>query len=122
MNERMIVLPFTLVDPDESAASGALAAYANIPFNLTIVAVSVASLEDDAGATIDINDDGTGVITAIDASDKDAPGSWLSVHAGGANEPVSIAAGSVLSLDVNNGAVANRHDVQIWALIGEIHA
>ena len=119
MSERLIALNYSVVDPDESAASGALALYDDIPFSLTIVAVSVAPLEDDASATLDINDDGTGVITAIDASDHNVPGTWLSVHAGGTNAPVRITAGSVLSLDINSGAAANRFDGTIWALVGD---
>lgn len=119
MNERVTCINVSIVDPDESAASGALAAYKYIPFDMTIIAVSVASLEDDGSATIDINDDGTGVIEAIDASDKDVPGTWKSTHVGGTNDPVFVAAGSELTFDVNSGAAANRHDVDIWALIGE---
>ena len=122
MNDRMIVLNYTVTDPDEAAASGALALYDYIPFQLTIIAVSVAPLEDDAAATLDINDEGTGVIAAIDASDHDAPGTWKSTHIGGTETPVTIAAGSELSLDINSGAAANRFDVSIWALVGELSA
>lgn len=108
---------FNITDPDESAASGALAVHFYTPFAMTIVAVSAAPLEDDAGADIDINDDGTGVIN-VDATDKDVPGTWLSTHAGGTNAPVQIAAGSEISIDVNDGAAANRFDVVIYYLPG----
>lgn len=109
---------FNITDPDETAASGALAAYWYVPFNITIVGVSAAPLEDDAGADIDINDDGTAVISAVDASDKDAPGTWLSTHLGGSNSPVHVAAGSELTIDVNDAAAANRFDVVVYYLAG----
>ncbi len=118
----MQVMNFTAVDPDETAASGALAVYTYIPVNITIVAVSAAPLEDDAGATIDINDDGSGVIAGVDASDKDVPGTWKSTHVGGTNAPVVVAAGSELTIDVNNGAAANRFNVDIWFLPGTVKA
>lgn len=121
MNDRMIILNYTVVDPDESAASGALALYDDIPFDITIICVSVAPLEDDTGATLDINDDGTGVITGVDASDHNVPGRWDTPATGGTNSPVTIDAGSILSLDINSGAAANRFDVTIWALVGEVH-
>jgi hypothetical protein len=120
MNERVNLLSLNLTDPDETAALGASAWLGSFPFNITIVAVSVSPLEDDAGATIDIQDDGTDTaIVAVDASDHDVPGEWNSTHVGGTNDPVSIAAGSEIEIDINNAAAANRFDVNIWYLIGE---
>ena len=52
--------------------------------------------------TLDINDDGTGVIEGIDVSDADVPGEWESTHVGGSSTPVVIAAGSKISFDVND--------------------
>lgn len=119
MRERLVPIHVNVTDPDETAAAGDAFAVLVTPFDLTIVAVGVSPLEDDAGATLDIQDDGTDVITGVDASDHDAPGEWLSTYAGGTNDPVYVAAGSEIDLDFNNAAAANRFDVTIWALIGE---
>lgn len=119
MNERLVKMSYNLTDPTDAAALAALTLHEYIPFGLTIVAVSAAPMEDDAGATIDINDDGTGVITAVDASDADVPGTWLSTHVGGTETPVVIAAGSELSIDVNLAASGNRIDISVWALVSE---
>lgn len=119
MNERMVVISKTLVDPDESAALSTLDAHFVTPVALTIVYVSAAPLEDDAGATLDINDDGTGVITAIDVSDADVPGTWSSTHFGGSNAPILVAGGSEISIDLNSAAAANAFQLDIWALVGE---
>jgi hypothetical protein len=120
MNERLVVLSKTLVDPTEGNAIGANASYFVIPNDMTIVYISVAPSVDDAGATLDINDDGTGVITGVDASDKDAPGTWSSTHFGGTNAPVTVDGGSKISLDINNGAAATAFYVDIYALTGEV--
>jgi len=120
MKERLVVIPFNLVDPDETAAVGAAFLYFTTPINLTIVALSIAPAEDDAAATLDINDDGTGVITAVSCADADVPGTWGTPGYGGTNTPVKIAAGSKVSLDINNGAAGNNFYGQIWALTGEV--
>ena len=119
MNERLMKTSYTLVDPTEGNAVGALEFYHDCIVGETIVAVSVAPQVDDAGATLDIDDDGTNVITAIDASDKNVPGTWKSTHVGGTNAPVRVAAGSKLSFDVNAGAVATAFHVVIWSLVNE---
>ena len=122
MNERLVCKNITLVVPDETAGLGALEYYETIPVDLTIVAVSVAPSVDDAGATIDINDDGTGVIEGVDASDQNVAGTWTSTHFGGTNDPVTLAADSVMTLDANNAAVGTAIYVTIWALTGEASA
>jgi hypothetical protein len=122
MKERLIHIGMTLTDPDETAGLSTNAAYIDIPIDLTIVAVSVAPLEDDAAATLDINDDGTGVIEAVDASDQNVPGTWATPGYGGTEDPVKVDAGSLLSFDLNNAAVANAFFVSIWALTGEAGA
>lgn len=119
MSERLITYSFSLADPDNTAALGALAAYWVVPMQITIVHVSAGPLEDDAGATIDINDDGTAIIAAVDASDKDVPGTWSSTHFGGTNDPVTVASGSELTIDVNSAAAANQFNIVITALAGE---
>ena len=119
MNDRLVCLSYNLTDPDETATLGGSALLQYIPFDITIIAVTVSPMEDDASATIDIQDDGTDVITGIDASDQDVPGTWLSTHVGGTNTPVTIGATSELEIDINSAAAANRFDVAIWVLVGE---
>lgn len=122
MKERLVCLSCNLLDPDETAAVGDAFLIRTLPVDITIVAVSVAPAEDDAGATLDINDDGTGVITAIACATAATPGTWLTPGYGGTNTPVHVAAGSKLSLDINNGAAANNFLVDIWVLTGEASA
>ncbi len=119
MNERIVTYSFSVFDPDDSQAVGAAALYTMVPFEATLIYASVAPFEDDAGATVDIQDDASDIVTGIDASDKDVPGEWASVHVGGSNDPVAIAAGSEISLDFNNAAAANRFDVELQFLTGE---
>ena len=119
MNERLIAYNLNIADPDESAGVTTSACMVMVPFACTLVYVSVSPFEDDSGATIDIQDDGTDIVTGVDASDHDVPGEWISKHAGGAETPVVIAAGSEIEVDVNAGAVANRFDVTLLFLTGE---
>lgn len=119
MNERLSIISFTLVDPTEGNAIGALHFYWDCIFDITIVAMSAAPEKDDAGATIDVDDDGTNVIEAVDASDADVPGTWKSTHVGGTNTPVKIAAGSKVSFDANSAAVATAFFVVLYVLVGE---
>lgn len=120
MNERLICLSFNVTDPDETAALSTLENYFYAPVDLTLVYVSVSPNEDDTGATLDIDDDGTNVITAISCADADVPGTWKASGYGGTNAPVVIAAGSKVAFDLNNAAAANVFNVVIWALTGEV--
>lgn len=119
MNERLVVLHANLADPDESAGVTTAEWMTILPFGSTLIYACVSPMDDDSGATIDIQDDGTDIATAIDASDHDVPGEWISVHAGGSETPVNIAAGSEIEIDVNAGAVGNRFDVTMVFLTGE---
>ncbi len=119
MNEVLQHIVITLTDPDEAAGMGTLEAYFIALFPMTIVGVSVAPLEDDTGATLDIDDDGANVISGVDASDANVPGTWASVEAGGTETPVFIEQDSKVSFDINNGAVANLFTVHVWYLIGQ---
>lgn len=122
MNERLITISFTAVDPDETAALSTLVFYQTTVIDMSIVGVSVAPFEDDAGATVDIDDDGTNVISGIDASDANVPGTWLATGFGGTNDPVFVAAGSKLALDFNSAAAANAFLVVIYAVTGSATA
>lgn len=96
--------------------------YFTLDFPFTIVGVTVSPSADDADATIDINDDGTGVITAVDASDADVPGTWKSTHLGGAQTPVAVAAGSKVSFDANSAASGTRFGIVMTCLLGAKNA
>jgi hypothetical protein len=120
MNERLVCLSFA--DGEVGVTLAATYRFIITPVDLTVIGVSCSPNADDAGLTIDINDDGTGVITAVDCSDQDAPGTWKSTHMGGTNAPVKIAAGSEISLDANNAAANTTVLVHIWALTGDIMA
>lgn len=118
MNENIVAYTFSIFDPDDTQAVGALACYFMVPFNATLIYASVAPWDDDTDAAMDINNDGTEIVADIDASDKDVPGEWATVHAGGSETPIHIAAGSELTLDFNDAAAANRFDVQLLFLTG----
>jgi hypothetical protein len=118
MNEKLIPYNFQVGDPDQAAAAGASAIAFMVPFTATLVYASVSPFEDDTGATMDIQDDTVDIVTAIDASDHDVPGKWISTHFGGTNAPVQIAAGSMCELDFNSAANANRFDVTLLFLHG----
>jgi hypothetical protein len=62
---------------------------------------------------MDIQDDGADIVTGISAADHDVPGTWKSTAVGGANAPVFVAAGSLIELDFDLGAAANRFDAML---------
>ena len=108
----------TLDEGEVGVTLGANYRYFYAPCDMTILYVTASPSVDDADLTVDINDDGTGVITAVDASDLDVPGTWKSTAMGGTNAPVVIAAGSKVSLDANDAAANTRIMVQIWFSAG----
>ncbi len=112
----------SFVEGEVGVTLGALFRYFTFDFPFTIVGVTCSPSADDAGLTIDINDDGTGVITAIDAATKAAPGTWKSTHLGGSNAPVAVAAGSVISFDANSAAADTRVGVVMTCLLGAKNA
>ena len=119
MNERLIAYSFSAADPTEGNALGDLAVYFMLPFSATLVYASGAPFVDDTGLTMDLHDDASAIITALDIADKEAPGEWISTHAGGTQTPVAIAAGSEMTVDFNAAAVGNRVDIQFLFLTGE---
>lgn len=118
MNENLVIYSFTAGNPTEAAGLSTNALYFMVPFGATLVYMSAAPLEDDTGATVDLNDDGDSIVAGVDASDKDVPGEWISTHVGGSETPVAIAAGSVMDLDFNNAANANSFNVVMHFLQG----
>ena len=122
MNERLVCIPLPGVYPGSGAALGDNYAYFYSRYDMTIVYVSAAPGADDPGLTLDINDDASGVITAISCADADVPGEWESTHVGGAQTPVTIAAGSKISFDANNAANGSQIFGYMLALTGEMTA
>ena len=119
-NEVMRVLCFEkapLVDTDGVIDFEALE-------DMTIVGVSLCATVFTAsptGFTIDIQDDGTDAIAAITANTALTPGTWQSVHMGGTNAPVHIAAGSEVEIDLNltgGSSPTATFTVVIWYLAG----
>jgi len=53
------------------------------------------------GFNVDLNDDGAAAIAALAANTAGTPGEWRSTATGGSNEPVQIARGSNVTVDVN---------------------
>lgn len=119
MNENLVTYNLQVFDPDTAGgAIGTSAWLGMVPFAATLVYASVSPHEDDASATIDIQDDGTDIVTAIAAATHATPGEWISTHCGGTQTPVAIAAGSELEIDVNSGAATTRLDVTLIFLQG----
>jgi hypothetical protein len=71
---------------------------------------------------VDVQDDGSDVITALAAHTAGTPGTWLSTALGGSNDPVHVAADSTVEIDVNftggSSPTADYH-VQLWATLDE---
>lgn len=118
MNEKLVVLSFA--DGETGVTLGDAYRAIKVPFDLTIVYVSASPNVDDAGLTIDVNDDGVAAVAATPAATLATPGTWRSTHVGGTNAPVQVAAGSILTLDANAAAANTAVLVQIWALTGEV--
>jgi hypothetical protein len=119
MNERLVAYTFSAADPTEGAGLGALAVYFMLPFAATLIYASGAPYVDDGGLTMDVHDDGSEIIAGLAMATKNAPGEWISTHAGGTQTPVAIAAGSEMTVDFNAAANGNRVDIQFLFLTGE---
>jgi len=76
----------------------------DVPVGMTILGVSLC-VEEYSGsgstANIDVQDDGTDVITAVTANTAGTPGTWYTPAFGGTETPVHIAAGSDVEVDLN---------------------
>jgi hypothetical protein len=120
MNERLVPLCFTAGETGETLSTNFLYWYAGV--DLEIVGMTCAPSVDDAGLTIDLNDDGSAAVSAVDCSDQDVPGTWYSTHMGGTNTPVHVDADSKMSFDANNAAANTRVHIVVWVLVGEAMA
>lgn len=114
-------ISLSITDPDETAAAGTAAARIEFPHSITIVGVSCCPLEDDAGATLDVQAAGSDVITAVSCADKDAVTLWETTHTGGTNAPVLVAANTEITFDFNNAAAANVFHTVLYYLAGEAY-
>ncbi len=117
MNERILSMQVCLINPNDAAA--AAAQYFEALTDMRIVGVSAAPSKDDAGALLAIGDDGSAVITGIDMSDNNVPGTWQAKGYGGTNAVVDIAKDSLVSLTPTVNAVATSFNVTILYLAGE---
>lgn len=118
MNENIFTMTFNVADPTEASAVSQSALLQVLPIDATLVYVTASPFNDDSGAVMDIQDDGTDIVTGVDVSDHDVPGTWISTHAGGSETPVFVAGGSEIELDFDLGAAANRFDVLLVFLSG----
>lgn len=120
MTERLIAYTFNLADPVEGNSLGALEGYFMMPHGATLVYASGTPSADDAGCTFDLMDDGAACgPTALACAVAAVPGEWISTHCGGTSTPVEVAAGSVMSMDVNNAAAGVTFAIVLLFLIGE---
>lgn len=119
MSSNYVVISGTVVDPLDAGTLGAEALVVTLPVQMTLVYASFSPSTDDAGLTVDIQDDGTDTAAvAIAAADQNVPGEWKSTHVGGTNAPIAFAADSDLSLDVNSAAAATALHYQLYFLPG----
>lgn len=116
MNENMIVLNFR--KGQVGVTLGDAWQYFYAPFDMTVVYMEAGASVDDAGLTVDLNDDGTAAIAALACATAATPGRWRSTHVGGSQTPVFIAAGSLCTLDANTAAADTEIAVTIYALLG----
>lgn len=120
MNERLTPWEFTAGETGETLGANFL--YKYVPVDVEVVGMDCAPSVDDTDLTIDLNDDGSAAVSAVDCSDQDVPGTWRSTHMGGSETPVHIDADSKLSFDANDAAADTRVHITLWVLIGEAMA
>lgn len=116
MNEKLVALTYQRGQVGVTLSTNFL--YFYMPFDFTVVYMEAGASADDAGLTVDLNDDGTGVIAALACATAATPGRWQSTHVGGSNAPVTIAAGSLCTFDANNAAADTEITVTLWGLVG----
>ncbi len=93
---------FTFAAEAQADADGVHEFYAVVGFTIWGASLCAEALTGSPTAfTVDVQDDGTDVITALAASTAGTPGTWLTAALGGSETPVSIAAGSSVEVDVN---------------------
>ncbi len=116
MNERLNSISLCLVNPTEGGA--AAAQYFEALHDMRIVGVTASPSVDDADAVLAISDDGSDVITSIDVSDNNVPGTWQAKGYGGTNAVVDIAKDSLVAVTPTDGANATAFNITILYLAG----
>lgn len=95
----------------------------DVPVGITIWGVS-GCVEAYSGAgseaAIDIQDDGTDVISDIEFDTAGTPGTWYTPALGGTNTPVSIAAGSDVEIDLNLDSDTADITVVLYITLDEV--
>lgn len=117
--QHLIALTFTA----EAQASGAGVFEFQLPHDFTIVHVSLcveAYASSGTTCNVDIQDDGTDVITAVTANTAGTPGTWESKHVGGAQDAVTIAADSSIEVDLNLDTGTADFTLIVLGLLGEV--
>lgn len=93
------------------------------PVGLTIWGVSVCvEAYSGAGAEcdIDVQDDGTDIITEVEADTAGTPGTWYTPALGGTETPVTAAAGSDIEIDVNLNSDTADITVILYVTLDEV--
>jgi hypothetical protein len=115
----MVACSYTVGDPTDASALGDNILLLVAPTELKLVYLSAVPLEDDTGATLDLDDDGTvTAIAALAVAVAATPGTWSSTHFGGSNAPITFAKGSEIGVDINAAAAGNFWNITLWFLPG----
>ncbi len=118
---RELLVPFTFYIQGQVDADGVVEFEA--PCGMTIVGVSLcaeAFTGSPTGFNVDIQDDGSDIITAVAANSAGTSGTWKTPTFGGSETPVYVAAGSAVEIDVNfaGGSTPTADFAAIlWALL-----
>jgi hypothetical protein len=94
------------------------------PVGLTLVGVTVypeAFTGTPTGFNLDVNVAGQAAVSAVAANTAGQSGEWKTNQFGGGQQPVAIAAGQQVTIDVNfvNGTTPTAdYDVHLWLLEG----
>ena len=118
---REMLVPFTFTLEAQAAANGAVEFETLCGFTLVGVSLCAAALGGSPTAfDIDIQDDGSDIVTAVAANSAGTSGTWKTPTFGGTETPVYVAAGSAVEIDVNfAGGSSPTADfcVILWALV-----
>ncbi len=68
----------------------------------------------------DVQDDGTDIITAVEADTAGTPGTWLTAALGGTETPVSVAAGSSVEIDINLDSDTADYTIVLFVTLDEV--
>jgi hypothetical protein len=95
----------------------------DMPIGCTLIGASLCvEAYTGSGSTcnVDVQDDGTDVITALTANTAGTPGTWLTPALGGTETPVHIAAGSDIEIDVNLNSDTADLTIVLYVTLDEV--